>query len=533
MKTFLSFLLLILPCLLTFADTSIPKSSTVYEQLCELNKYWQNQTDYRDLLNQSVRFRNHEELIQLHLQLVTQRLQQKNIAYLSPMQKQNRAKALEVLSQYWREKQFPKNTRHSTITPYFIDDFNTACAVGHLMRESGAVKEAQWIAETMNNAYIEEMPVAKLEKWADKMGFELEELKWIQPGYGVSAWEIVEHTECNTSNGNILMNVSPGWGCAESEDTYSWYDYTGENISRIGRHKDLQNVPSGFYRFQVNMVFTGGDYYGCSPMRFVSINDADGPKVEAAVLYPESGVANGSIELNITGGMPPYTIAWYDFNQKYLGNQLKLEDLRGYQNIFMSQPLDLTHRVEVMDANGCQAFHSFYLYDDGSDVYPEPRFISHIENTIEGQTTGRISIETNYSLNYQWSHDSNLTSNEARGLGEGDYTVTLTDPENQDVYVRHFTLLEEDFTDIANRNIEKLTIYPTLASEYVRIDLPPMSAQKYLLEVFDSNGHKVMNENVEVGKQSYSLEVNDYPKGMYFVSISNETGKFVSRFLKQ
>ncbi len=532
MKTFLFCLLFTVTCMLTAATTPMFESATVYEQLCELNKYWQNQTELKKSLQQKVYFSDYEDLIQLHLQLVEQHLQQKNTRHLSTSQKVNRKQTLEVLREYWQTKQFPQNTRHTAITPYFIDDFNTACAVGHLMRESGAVKEAHWIAETMNNAYIEEMPVTELEKWADKMGFELEELKWIQPGYGIFAWETIENTECNTSNGNILMNIASNWGCVESNDTYAWYEYTGESIKRVGRQKDLENAPSGFYRFQINMVFTGGDYYGCSPMRFVSINDADGPKIEAEVLHPESGVTNGSIELNIIGGVPPYTIAWYDFNQKYLGNQLRMENLQGYQFIFMSQPLDLTHRVEVVDANGCQAFQSFYLYDDGSEVYPEPRFIAHIENTLEGQGTGQISIEAHYPLSYQWSHNPDLTSNKARGLALGDYTVTITDPETQEVYVRQFTILEEEFTDIVGRTVGELRIYPTLANQQVRIDLPP-TAENYSIEVFDSNGRMMTNQIITIGEQSHSLEVSDYPRGMYFISTQNETGKFVGRFVKQ
>ncbi|MEZ4888435.1 MAG: T9SS type A sorting domain-containing protein [Chitinophagales bacterium] len=532
MKTLLFSLLLAASGMLMATNTAICEPSTVYEQLCELNKYWEKQTDFKELLQQKIQFTEHEDLIQLHLQLVEQNLQEKDISHLSNLQKENRKEALKVLKKYALQKQFPKNTRHASITPYFIDDFNTACAVGHLMRESGAVQQAHWIANTMNNAYIEDMPLEELQQWADEMGFDVEELKWIQPAYGVYAFAEVENADCHTANGNIWVDVGGTGGCAETEDMYAWYDYSENTIKRVGSQKDLTNMSAGFYHFQINMQQIIGNYE-CSPMRFIGINDTDGPKIEAEVLHPaDSGPSNGSIELTITNGTPPYSIEWYDFNEQYLGSDMKIENLKGYFDIFMSQPPDYTHRVKVVDANGCKAFKSFYLVDYSTEETPYPLFTFYLQNTIKNQSIGQIHIETFEQLTYQWSHDSNLTSNKAINLPIGDYTVTITDIETQKVFVRNFTILEEEPTDIADRLIGKLNIYPTLASQNIRIDLPSKSGD-YLIEVFNNYGQKISDKTTSIGNDNYSLEVNDYPKGIYFVSMSNTQGKFVGKFVKQ
>jgi len=532
MKTLLFSLLLSASCMLTASNTSIPESSTVYEQLCQLNKYWQNQTGLKESLQQKVQFADHEDLIQLHLQLVEQTLQEKDISHLSVLQKANRKEALKVLKEYTLQKQFPKNTRHTAVTPYFIDDFNTACAVGHLMRESGSVEEAHWVAETMNNAYIEDMPIEELQQWADKMGFDVVELKWIQPSYGIYAWETIENADCHTANGSILMDINGGWSCSEIEDTYAWYDYSENTIRRISTQKDLNNAPSGFYCFQLKYNDEESFFFGCNSIRFIGINDANGPKIEAEVVQPDWGVVNGSIELTITNGTPPYEIEWYDFNQNYLGNNSKMNNLKGYFYIFMSQPPDYTHRVQVVDANGCKAFQNFYLEDETNEETPHPRFISHIKNTIEGQATGQIHIKSYPPLNYEWSHNPNLNSNESRNLAAGDYTVTITDPETEEVYVRSYTILEEELTNISDKLIGQLKVYPTLASQRLYMDLPSKS-EKYLIEVFNHNGQKMLTQTTSIASKKYSLEVNNYPKGIYFVSMSNEEGRFVGRFVRE
>ena len=123
-------------------------------------------------------------LIQLHLRLVTQHLGSKNMTHLTLSQQQKRKQGLIILKDYWQKKVFPKNTHHpGQVIPYFIDDFNTACAVGHILRETGGNEFAKRIQQENNYAYIEDMNYPELLEWATEYGFEEMELRWIQPAY--------------------------------------------------------------------------------------------------------------------------------------------------------------------------------------------------------------------------------------------------------------------------------------------------------------------------------------------------------------
>ncbi len=131
-----------------------------------------------------MKFNTDEERIQLHLKLVESILNKRSSDHLTVQQFANRKKNLESLVEYWNDGQFPINTRHSHRQPYFIDDYGTACAVGHLLLTSGEEQLAHHISDVQNYAYIHEMNYAELDKWAVENGFTKDELAWIQPGYG-------------------------------------------------------------------------------------------------------------------------------------------------------------------------------------------------------------------------------------------------------------------------------------------------------------------------------------------------------------
>ena len=154
------------------------------DHLVSINKEWNKQKDVpTDLLTIPMKFNTDDERIQLHLKLVESILNKRSSDHLTVQQFINRKKNLQSLVEYWREGQFPINTRHSHRQPYFIDDFGTACAVGHLLLTSGEEDLAHHISGVQNYAYIHEMNYPELDEWANENGFTEDELAWIQPGY--------------------------------------------------------------------------------------------------------------------------------------------------------------------------------------------------------------------------------------------------------------------------------------------------------------------------------------------------------------
>ncbi len=179
MKANLLFLLLF-----CFVGATAQNFQTVYEQLVYVNEQWKNQKDLDASLKVSAaKHLTEQDLIQFHLQETEKLLRKRNVSALSTAQQKHRMNNLNTLHSYWVKGIFPVNDNHQNRQPYFIDKYNTYCAVGYLMQQSGADKMARDIHETQNYSYLYDINHPQLMSWANESGLSLDELALIQPGY--------------------------------------------------------------------------------------------------------------------------------------------------------------------------------------------------------------------------------------------------------------------------------------------------------------------------------------------------------------
>lgn len=174
---------------LFFFSLGINKASNrenlLLQQLIMVNSKWRNQTELQNILS-NVKFQPlnyYSDCIALHLSLVEKTLRNRNASHLSAKQLKNRLQLLDKLNRYWQAKTFPINNYTSYKTPVFIDKKGTHCAVGYLMQQSGYEALAKEIDAKQKFAYVHQIKVAGVNKWANEHGFTIDELAWIQPGY--------------------------------------------------------------------------------------------------------------------------------------------------------------------------------------------------------------------------------------------------------------------------------------------------------------------------------------------------------------
>jgi len=127
-------------CIAIFAKANHSSKTNTHcaTVLREVNIYWSKHRDINNLdvyLNLHKKYSN-KELIQLHLQLVEKVLRSRNIDGLTIQQKNERLKNLDNLHQYWLSNSYPVNNKVLYRNPVFIDDYNTFCAVGYLIKTS-------------------------------------------------------------------------------------------------------------------------------------------------------------------------------------------------------------------------------------------------------------------------------------------------------------------------------------------------------------------------------------------------------------
>ncbi|MEM7103415.1 MAG: hypothetical protein AAF502_09820 [Bacteroidota bacterium] len=168
----------------TNASPLSPRTTTsLFDHMVEVNKEWIVMQAPVAGLTIDADFNDDISRIQTHLQLVEHFLRESNTDHLNCSQLEKRLEMLDELRTYWQTGQFPINTGHLARQPYFIDNFGTACAVGHLLQESGFSDFAQQVRQKSNFAYIMEMQYDEIPVWAKKYGFTIAELAWIQPAY--------------------------------------------------------------------------------------------------------------------------------------------------------------------------------------------------------------------------------------------------------------------------------------------------------------------------------------------------------------
>lgn len=128
--------------------------------------------------------------IQRHLSNVESTLRALHPEGLTDAQAAAREQSLDVLHDYWQAGVFPKNRDYTDRrVPYFIDSDGVACAVGHLMVESGDDELAREIATYENNDFVADIEHPGVGGWLDRNGFAAWEAAWIQPQYGPCGFE--------------------------------------------------------------------------------------------------------------------------------------------------------------------------------------------------------------------------------------------------------------------------------------------------------------------------------------------------------
>ncbi|HEY0977135.1 MAG TPA: hypothetical protein VGE21_06655 [Flavobacteriales bacterium] len=158
------------------------QATTLFDQLRAFNPYWQGHAGSLQGLPVRV-LDNDVHYVQAHLEHVLAVLADADISHLSGPQRELRKELIGLLGDYARQGVFPINYHRHERTPVFIDEHDTFCAVGFLMRSSGEEVMARRIAATDNFAWVRQVTDPELGAWQERSGFTLEELKLIQGAY--------------------------------------------------------------------------------------------------------------------------------------------------------------------------------------------------------------------------------------------------------------------------------------------------------------------------------------------------------------
>ncbi len=200
---------------------------------------------------------------------------------------------------------------------------------------------------------------------------------------------VIANTSCsNTGNGSISLNVTP-----PNSYTYQW--------SNNATTPNISGLTPGTY---IVTVSAGGSCTATAA--FVVPDNPNAPNLTFTFVASTCGLSNGSINLSVFGGVPPYTYMWSSGQTTQDINNL---------------PEDI-YTVTVTGANGCTAV-------DGV-VLPNNNIPISIDATVTPKTScltnnGAISlILSPNNLTILWSNNSTLPN--LTNLAPGTYSVTVS-----------------------------------------------------------------------------------------------------------
>jgi hypothetical protein len=498
---------LLLPLFICFfCNILFAQVQTAFEQLAGVNKYWLLQPGIDITLQitpaQSL---SERELVRYHLQQVEQFLRKRNVCHLPDELQQSRARNLNTLHDYWEQGTFPINDNHLNRQPYFIDNYGTYCAVGFLMKQSGADAIARRISATQNYFHLFDIADRDLLTWAAGSGFTLEELALIQPEYG-DPWpcSVTEFHYNNTGvdqNEYIEFHQFHGQGGTATGDTIKFYDWN--NVL-------YKTLPVS----AMQLFYQGGHpfYYYVFPAN-------------------ESFADSGTIEIRGKYGVP----AIYSVPVQTIIYNSSMVIQKDYYNPMYAQPSTTTYTIGENEntpggssLNFCGGLVSQPVSIGNNPCLLLPLSILAFDHSIKNkkvQLSWKTSNEINNSF-FEIQRSRNGTEFTTIGKVNGSTSQSYTFTDDCPAYINHYRLKQVDadgnftYSKILFVRVEAqnaLAVINNPVKDYLRVQISAEGETNTGLMLYDMTGRLQKTFKAMPGFQT--LDVSELPAGNYLLRL--------------
>ncbi len=202
------------------------------------------------------------------------------------------------------------------------------------------------------------------------------------------------NVSCNGNNDGAVASTVTG---GIPPYTYLW--------SNNATTTNLTNLTAGSYSVSVS------DANNCATSSFATVTEPAPITISPVTQNPSCNSTNGTIDLNIQGGTPPYSFMW--------SNGSTANALLGVAAG--------TYTVSVLDANGCNAFSNINL-SNSSNLSANATIVDIDCQHITGSISA-VGVNGILPYSYAWYQNSTLldTGSTFKNLQPGNYTLEVTD----------------------------------------------------------------------------------------------------------
>lgn len=245
------------------------------------------------------------------------------------------------------------------------------------------------------------------------------------------------------------------------------------------------------------------DENGCSEMVQYNVTVVQPIEINSIISDVScKGNSDGSIELVISEGLPPYTINWTSGE-----NSLKIENL------------DIgNYAVEIKDSFG-QTQQSTFTVSEPQDISTSYSFSDTIINDEKRIKIDLLVTGGTASYSFEWSN--NETSEDIIIPDSTfNYEVIITDSNG---CLDSLNILVTSIDKINSANSYHFVVYPNPNEGRFTIDISGKPNEKLVMMLSDVNGKVISKEMIQNfnGKYAYEQSVGLSP-GMYYISLISE-----------
>ena len=282
-------------------------TQSLLDQLLCLNPAWSDRLPNFDVLStQTTTIDREVALIQSHLRLAIDQLQNADVSHLSSAQLKQRAQNIERLETYMIDGVFPQNLFVPGRCPVFIDPWGTHCAVGHLIASSGYANLAQAINSEHQLDLLRDIKTPGLSEWQLASGLSLDELALIQPSYHSRLLIYPKEIEAliNGDSSQVRAAIESGELCVNAR-------CGGKTLLHFA-------AAAGDLELAKLLIAKGADLYAVSEIEIKRVNPVTAEEIEAAYKNPYSGPRSSQTEYEVRWNKPtlitrnPGRHAWGD-----------------------------------------------------------------------------------------------------------------------------------------------------------------------------------------------------------------------------
>ncbi len=310
---------------------------------------------------------------------------------------------------------------------------------------------------------------------------------------------------CGASNGSLTIFASMG---------VLPYQYSIDGGATFQGGNSFVGLPAGTYNLVVE------DANGCSVTTTTVLSNPGAPIIDSIIAMNPlcAGSGNGSIDIFVSGGTPPFQFS--------INNGVTFQ-LGGFFGMLGPGPYDIV----VEDANGCQSTAQVNLMD------PPPLGLSATttdelmggDGTIDLTVTGGTP-----PFIFDWDNDGvgdNNDPEDLSGLVTGNYHVIVQDAngciDSILVFVGTQVGMEEPLSAM------EINVFPNPNGGQFTVSLTGgLLGETYQMQVINSIGQIVTDFGMQSGQQ-HRVTLGEVERGVYYLRLINDDGFMVRKLIIQ